>query len=130
MKKLPIFVLGVVVAAIGALGAKVYLSNRGSAQDGMIPIPKQTEYADLHLGMTQDEVKRIKGYPPTVLEDTVVPGFPDGLKSFISTADLEKEKGKRLEDYNEWSYDVTGGRIDPSIWSGQNRFDCHHVLCK
>jgi hypothetical protein len=95
--------LGLLVVAIA--GAGVYFWN-----DLPIPISKQNEYAGLRLGMTQDEVQYIKGYPPTVLSEIVEgewKGF--GLLN-IDTTTLEK--GKRVEDYKEWSYGMGVGRID------------------
>ena len=49
---------GISLVVIGIAGAVVYFWN-----DFRFPISKQTEYADLRLGMTRDQVKSIKGYP-------------------------------------------------------------------
>jgi hypothetical protein len=45
------------VGLIGVVTVGIY------AWDKFAPVSKQTEYADLRLGMTRDQVKSIKGYP-------------------------------------------------------------------
>jgi hypothetical protein len=95
--------LGLLVIAIA--GAGVYFWN-----DLPTFILKQNEYAGLRLGMTQEEVQYIKGHPPTVLGEAEGEGEWKGFKPNIATTNLEK--GKRVEDYQEWSYDVNADRID------------------
>ena len=105
--------LGLLVIAI--VGAGVYFWNDLVIQFFTIfrqtefPIPRQTEYAGLRLGMTQDEVQYIKGYPPTVFGEAE--GVYKGFSEVISTADFP-EKGKQVEDYQEWSYNMNAGRIN------------------
>ena len=52
---------GIGLVVIGIAGAVVYFWG-----DFRFPISKQTEYADLRLGMTRDQVKSIKGDLPAI----------------------------------------------------------------
>src|SRR5262249_9332926 len=49
--------------------------------------------------------------PPVVYGEPDKEGKWKGFQEIIETKNLEKE-GKRIEDYTDWSYTVTGGRID------------------
>lgn len=67
-----------------------------------IRIQQQTEYASVRIGMSPDEVKYVKGYPPQVLGPVETEGDWMEFKPVIETKNIEK--GKRVEDYEEWSY--------------------------
>jgi hypothetical protein len=69
---------------------------------------KQTEYAGLRLEMTMAETKYLKGVPTNVLEVEQA-GEWQGWKKMVAINELEK--GKEIEDYNEWSYEGIGHRI-------------------
>jgi hypothetical protein len=94
-----------VVALIMVIWAGIYFWNQLPGSVG-----KQTEYAGLRIGMAPRDVKYIKGYPPTVFGDaeTVEGKWPG--KPVIETKNLEQ--GKSVEDYRDWSYEISGGRID------------------
>lgn len=85
----------VLLGAVG--GGGVYLYNHMP-----VTVGTQREYAGIRLGMNQDEVLYIKGYPPTVLAEEV----PEPkLKGFLLVLDTNKlEKGKSVRDYRHWSY--------------------------
>jgi hypothetical protein len=85
---------GLGLLAIAVIGAVAFFWDDLPIR---FPIPKQTEYAGLRLGMPQDQVKYDKGYPYEV-------GSEDG-KRVIEMTDLV-EKGKNVEDYREWRYDM------------------------
>jgi hypothetical protein len=68
---------------------------------------KQTEYSGLRLGTTMAETKYVKGVPTNVLEVEQA-GQWQGWKTTIAINELEK--GKKIEDYNEWSYEGIGHR--------------------
>jgi hypothetical protein len=74
-----------------------------------LPASIQTDYAGLRLGMDQNEVRYIKGHPPTVFGEEEMEGDQKWRK-VVQTKDLLK--GERVEDYAEWSYDIAGGRLD------------------
>jgi hypothetical protein len=61
---------------------------------------KQTEYADLRLGMTMAEVKYIKGQPAFVLADH------DPNDKFPDQRVLEAQ-GLRVDDFRSWQYDIS-----------------------
>jgi hypothetical protein len=77
---------------------------------GRKPLVQQTEYAGLRLGMSPDEVMYIKGYPPQVLGEPDKDGEWKGDRPVIATNQLQK--GKRVEDYDIWSYENDQSRID------------------
>ena len=66
-------------------------------------IERQTAYAGLRLGMTQDEVMYVKGYPPFVLGEELTDPQWKGFMTVVDTKNLEK--GKRAIDYRDWSYE-------------------------
>jgi hypothetical protein len=70
---------------------------------------KQTEYAGLRLGMPMDEVIYADGVPDWVYEPTTE-GEWKGWDRIVETKDLEK--GKRVQDYDRWSFTRVGSRID------------------
>ena len=72
-------------------------------------VGRQTEYAGLRLGMTQDEVMYVKGNPPYVLADE-----PDSQwKGFMRVIDTKNlEEGKRAIDYSDWGFRETLRHID------------------
>jgi hypothetical protein len=73
-------------------------------------VARQTEYARLRLGMNQDEVMYIKGYPPSVLGEEVGDPAWKGFFGVIETKNLEK--GKRVTDYRDWSYNEYESNIN------------------
>jgi hypothetical protein len=87
------------VVLIGVVTVGIY------AWDKFAPISKQTEYAGLRLGTTTDEIKYIEGIPQTVI-DSRVKGWPE------IAASAELKRGKEIEDYNEWWYEVVTHNID------------------
>jgi len=96
VKRTAVVCLGVVLLGVVA-GAGVYLYKQ-------IPtaVSRQTGYAGIRLGMSQDEVLYIKGYPPTVLAEEV---SDPQLKGFFLVLETSKlEKGKSVGDYRHWSY--------------------------
>jgi hypothetical protein len=95
----------VTVAVLTAVALGV-LAFAGMRLWDQIPtsVPKQTEYAGFRLGMPQDEVKYVKGYPPKVFGELEKEGPYKGSRKL--------EMDKRVEEYAEWSYDITGGRVD------------------
>ena len=70
---------------------------------------KQTEYADLRLGMTMGEAKYAKGYPSDVLGSD---RNELGDRMVIRTDQLKDNQ--RLEDFNSWQFDTPAwpSRID------------------
>jgi hypothetical protein len=66
-------------------------------------IERQTAYAGLRLGMSQDEVMYTKGYPPFVLGEEVTDPQWKGSMPVVDTKNLEK--GKRAIDYRDWYYE-------------------------
>jgi hypothetical protein len=93
-------VVSVLVLAIGTWGV-IYVWDQLP-----VSVSKQTQYAGLRIGMPQDEVMYIKGYPPTVFGEAE----NEGWQPLIETKKLEQ--GKKVQDYREWSYEISGGRID------------------
>jgi hypothetical protein len=96
---LTLFLLG------AAAGMGMYLYNQLP-----VTIAVQTELGRVRIGMTQNEVKYVKGYPPYVLgpkdDSSNFPGHP-----VIETGKLPA--GKNVDDYEDWSYAEYGGsRID------------------
>ena len=91
-----------IVGVIGVVAGGIYVWDR------FRPVPKQTEYAGLRLGMTMDETKYIKGFPSQVYKE--LEGERKGLRRMIALKELEK--GKKIEDYNLWGYENTSYRID------------------
>jgi hypothetical protein len=75
-----------------------------------VTVTPQTEYAGIRIGMTPDEVMYIKGFPPTVFGEPRDDGDWKGFQPAIETKDLEK--GKRVQDYRDWSYGPPNSRID------------------
>jgi hypothetical protein len=94
---------------------------------------RQTSYAGLRLGMTQDEVTYVKGYPPFIL-------IEDEDKGFVQSVDATKlEKGKHVNDYQLWSYGANEHYINVifnptrtavvniTCVSLKTRFDCPYL---
>jgi hypothetical protein len=71
---------------------------------------RQTEYAGLRLGMSQDEVMYVKGYPPFVLGEELKEPEWKGFLKVIDTKNLDK--GKSVQDYSDWSYVIAEGNIN------------------
>jgi hypothetical protein len=87
--------------------------------ESLLPIAPQTAYAGLRLGMGQDEVMYIKGYPPSVLGKA--PKAPEAKGPWdrygwwddpvvVETKTLGD--GQRVQDYRDWSYQYRHSRID------------------
>jgi hypothetical protein len=95
-KRAALACLGLVLVGIVA-GGGMYLYS-------LIPVAvsRQTEYAGVRLGMSQDEVRYIKGLPQWVLAEDV----PDaGMKGFRMVLETNKiPNGKSVNDYFDWSY--------------------------
>lgn len=102
-KRTGIGLLVFVVIGAAAVGA-LYLWNQLPARVGL-----QTEYAGLRIGMSPDEVMYVKGYPPVVLE-AEAEGEWKGFYKVVQTKDLEK--GKRVQDYQHWSYNGANSNIN------------------
>src|SRR5215204_3815114 len=84
-------------AAVGCLGLVLLSVLVGTGaylyEEVPIPVGRQTEYAGIRLGMSQDEVLYIKGYPPAVLGEEV---SDPQLKDFYLVLETSKlEKGSR-----------------------------------
>jgi hypothetical protein len=90
------------VGGIVVIGAGAYLYFNYEE-----PPTKQLGYADLKLGMSENEVRYIKGSPTEVMEaDALSPGFDRVVK-------VDKlDQGRTVSDYPEWSYTDTSSRID------------------
>jgi hypothetical protein len=71
------------------------------------PPTRQSEYADLKLGMKQIEVSYIKGVPTHVFEDD---GSKPGLQKMIAVGELNQ--GQKASDFLAWSYEIYNGRLD------------------
>src|SRR6516164_9602484 len=91
------------VGLIGVVTVGIY------AWDKFAPVAKQTEYAGLRLGMMMDEIKYVKGVPTHVYE-MEQEGEWKGFQRVIAVDKIEK--GKKIEDYNEWAYDDKAYRLD------------------
>jgi hypothetical protein len=102
--KLCALILVTPVALVGVFIAGWYVWGRLPA--ATYP---QTEYAGLRLGIGPDEVIYIKGYPPEVLGPPDK-GYEWAGQTVIYTENLEK--GERVEDYKNWSYDDSFKRIE------------------
>lgn len=74
----------------------------------------ETEYADLRIGMTMDEVKYVKGYPPYVVEHskTERPTWWESDPIVMPTNHLKE--GQKVEDYRRWMFEIDnhGTRVD------------------
>jgi hypothetical protein len=98
-------ILGVILVVLGA-AAYGWIAWRPQ---------KQTQYADLRLGMTMAEVKYVKGDPSYVLEISEPNGLPPLSKSHHLVIPVrELETSQRVEEYFSWSFDLgePGSRID------------------
>jgi len=67
--------------------------------------------------MSPAEVKYIKGYPPHVLGPPETQGEFKGTQPVIDTNEIEK--GKTVEGYTEWAYEVDHHRIDVTFNSAR-----------
>jgi hypothetical protein len=74
-----------------------------------LPLPPQTQYADLELGLPPSEVIYRKGTPKIVYESSKDPA-PVGWKEIVEVKNIPK--GKRVQDYSDWAYDDSNRRID------------------
>jgi hypothetical protein len=90
-----------VILAAGAAGA-IAIAHYW---DELFPtrLTRQTQYAGLKLGISPQEVMYIKGYPPVVLGQENADPEWKGFFTIIKTSELEK--GKKVTDYKNWSYD-------------------------
>src|SRR6266705_2126216 len=60
----------------------------------------QTRYYDVQLGMTQDTVTYVRGFPTWVLAEA-----KDGWQMNLNPAKLEK--GKTIQDYRDWQFSLS-----------------------
>ena len=67
-------------------------------------ISRQTEYADLRLGMTMAEARYSKGVPDNVYKEETEGEWKNSYQ-VIRVSDL---KGQRAEDFKHWSYSLNG----------------------
>jgi hypothetical protein len=103
-RRLGYFVVGLVVLGVAAGGAFYVWDHWPRSK------VKQTEYAGVRIGMTQDEVRYVNGYPPTVFGALETSGEAKGFQAIIETKNLEK--GKTVDDYVDWSYGGYSNRTD------------------
>ena len=96
VKRTALVFLGLVVIGAAVVGGFQFWDQLPTK------ITRQAEYAGLRVGMTQDEVMYIKGYPPFVLAEEVNDPQWKGFYLVVETKNLEK--GKRVIDYQNWSY--------------------------
>ena len=72
--------------------------------------PRKTDtYADLTLGMSQLEVRYVKGPPQNVIGPTEQHDFGP-FNPLIAYAELKPDQ--KIEDFDQWSYDLDNSRID------------------
>jgi hypothetical protein len=86
----------IIVCLIGVVSGGGYVWNQLPTK-----ISKQTEYAGLRLGMTMNDVIFVKGIP----NNTYNEGKSEGEMEVFSW-------DKKIEDYNEWSYEGDKRRTD------------------
>ena len=106
-----------------SVGVAVILSAIAVAvfilKDRFLPLAIQKEYAGVQLGMTMDEVKYAIGYPDAVLEPNVeTEGEMKGWQKIIATKDL---KDKKVDDYNDWTFDRSFGHIQTTFDKKEKR---------
>jgi hypothetical protein len=75
-----------------------------------LPLPRQTQYAGLALGISPDEVVYRKGPPDQVLEEPET--TKQGWTSRAVTSTQEIKDGKSFRDYGAWSYETNTSHID------------------
>ena len=99
-----------VLALVGLifLGA---LAGAGFYAWEQIPVrlQQQTKYANVRIGMSQDEVNYVKGYPPQVQGPAETEGDLKGWKIIVETKNLKK--GKSIKDYVDWTYKSSSYRV-------------------
>lgn len=72
-------------------------------------------YLGVHLGQSQDEVKYILGYPPSVVDDTPSDDQFPGYRVYDTSGQDKKNSMPArmgISDYRKWSYDASGARFD------------------
>lgn len=104
LKRTALFCLALIVILTVSVGGS-YVWNQLPTS-----VPRQSDYAGLRLGMNQDEVMYIKGYPPTVLAEEVSDPAWKGFFGVVETKSLEK--GKHVTDYRDWSYNEYESNIN------------------
>jgi hypothetical protein len=68
-------------------------------------LSRQTEYAGLRLGLTQDEIMYIKGLPSHVFVKDITDPKSKDRYSVVETKDWgEREKVKRIKDHEAWAF--------------------------
>lgn len=95
-KRAALISLGAVLLGV-LVGGGAYLYHRLPT-----PVSTQTVYAGLRLGMSQDEVLYLRGYPPSVLGEAVSDPKWKGFHVVLETNKLPE--GKTAADYRYWSY--------------------------
>ena len=111
LRSLAAIALFVSVLALGAFGIFVYGKLRELPQ-------KQTAYADLRLGMPMGEVKYVKGYPQSVIENSENVDGQNKTERWREAPEVYSTKtfknDQHVEDYKTWSYELVdrGTRID------------------
>ena len=119
IKRTAFICLGLIILG-AALGIGAYYWDQLPQKVG-----RQTEYAGLRLGMTQDEVMYVKGYPPSVLAEEVQDPQWKGFYTVVDTKKLEK--GKRVIDYRHWSYEQ--GKHNINVTFNAARTAVVHLQC-
>jgi hypothetical protein len=94
-----------IVAITGTIAGALYIWNQLP-----LALARQTEYAGLRLGISQDEVIYIKGVPQTVNGELETEGPLKGSRPTIEKDKLEK--GKQVRDYDDWAYNGDYSRIN------------------
>jgi hypothetical protein len=103
--KRAIFTFLAIVAIAGTIAGALYIWNQLP-----LALARQTEYAGLRLGISQDEVIYIKGVPQTVNGELETEGPLKGSRPTIEKGKLEK--GKQVRDYDDWAYNGDYSRIN------------------
>jgi hypothetical protein len=75
-----------------------------------ITVVQQTEYSRIKMGAAPSEVNYIKGSPSAVFGEMNKDPEWKGWQEIIEIKNIEK--GKTINDFNEWSWDEGKSRID------------------
>ena len=100
------------VLRLASMCTALMLPNLGIAEAAPSNRPS---YLGVHLGQSQDEVKYILGYPPSVVDDSLTDDQYSGYRVYDTSGRDNKNSmpaGKGIGDYRKWSYDTSGARID------------------
>jgi hypothetical protein len=74
------------------------------------PLPRQTQYAALGLGISPDEVLYRKGPPNEVYGEWTGPN--EGWPGRMVTSTQDIKDGKSFRDFGAWAYETNASRID------------------